>query len=1459
MKTKVFGIVVFMLILVSSFSNVFGIEILGPLDDEWNIEEIEDTALAGQYNSIALDSNDYPHISHYKSGDNYGDLKYAKWTGTEWENTAIDTSEITGLYSSICIDSNDYPHISYYDYSDDNLNYVKWTGTDWDYDTVDYSGDVGRWCSLALDSNGNPHISYRDSTNKDLKYAYKTGSGWTDETVVSTGDVGYFTSIALDSNDYPRISYVGLSSNGTFYLKHIQWTGNSWKYNTLFIDIGTGIIDEGESYGFSSLAIDTDDKSHIAYWRNYDGESNIRYAKQASNPYVFSRVSVDIGNPVQGKLVLDSNNLPHISYCRSLTQKYAHKLGGSTWFISYVSTSASGLSSSIDLDSNGLPCISFWKLGLYYATSTNFPPNVPNVPSGPSSVVQGDTETYCTSGFDPNGDQVQYRFDWGDGTTSDWTSFVNSGETACKSYSWSSGGFFNVKAQSRDEWGASSGWSNSLTVDVFGCDAGGPYKGFKNYHVNFAGSADGGTGSYEYRWDFKNDGTYDTSWSDDNKATDTYTSSGSYTVKLQARESGGRTHTDTSEVTIKNLPVVVDALLTLSGTTLDRAGEHFYKNISFNSNALTYLINLDGSVPGSVNLKDFSGPYDFFVDWYTSKIEIDLYPYDPGSDLMKYSGKVDLDLEAYNNAVKINYGVNFDFEKEPQGDEFTWELYIFINGKVEFPLLRIYSAVGPFPVSAKADLILKAGIGFYINSPTNFNQNIFDSVDGFLGVEAEVCGGLGIVGVASVGLYTNVGGKWKFKAPESGGSIFDSFQASISFGAYAEIFCVGKWKWEWFKAKWPNTIMNDPTNDNSWQFMPRNYDPADWVNNPEGVLINDSFPASHPNIGGNSNDERIMVWTQDDLTITGVGANKGDGREIWYSIWNKNNEEWNNPVQLTNDERIQSNPTITMFENGDALCVFNYLDESASGKTIEEIFEDMEVGYSYWDGSYWTLPQLIVSGGTGVTVDSYPVIKSDGNDAVVVWVCDSDGNVSTVNDKQLYASFWDGSQWSGQRIISNKNIISIPVSLAFKNGQTACAYAVDEDADLLNSFNDQNIYVTTFTDNPSEDNTIQITNTGRNGNPCVNYIFDYPSVSWAKEVEERSNGKLNVSILFKENINSRDQPETVADGITDITSSSLFKTQARDKSNIPLIGWNEGDKICFSRKFSNGWEDKLTLHESYELMDQTGWYHNGSGDAVYAVFVEKDNITSYQSCQLRVAGMGQMLAPEKPTISGPSSGYINDEYEFCTSAIDPTPDDKLWFKWDWGDGNQSEWLSHPNGDPYKSGESCCKKNAWKNAGEYEIKVKAKNNYRESKWSEIFIITITSHPPSDPIINGPNTGRVGVEYTYTFVSGEPEGENIYYYIDWDDGENTGWVGPCKNGEELILNHTWNKRGPFYLKAKAKDINDIESDWRTFEIIIPRSRLKNIFIFSDFLKNMFKNLPIFERVIIRLIRKTHLVKL
>jgi hypothetical protein len=102
-------------------------------------------------------------------------------------------------------------------------------------------------------------------------------------------------------------------------------------------------------------------------------------------------------------------------------------------------------------------------------------------------------------------------------------------------------------------------------------------------------------------------------------------------------------------------------------------------------------------------------------------------------------------------------------------------------------------------------------------------------------------------------------------------------------------------------------------------------------------------------------------------------------------------------------------------------------------------------------------------------------------------------------------------------------------------------------------------------------------------------------------------------------------------------------------------------------------------------------------------------------------------------------------------------------------------------------------------------------------------------PDAPEITGPSNGKPGEELQYTFVTTDPNGDDVYYYIEWGDGTNTGWIGPYSSGEGVTESHSWSSKGAYTISAKAKDTDENEGLSGTLTINIPRNK----FVFSNFI--------------------------
>ena len=95
----------------------------------------------------------------------------------------------------------------------------------------------------------------------------------------------------------------------------------------------------------------------------------------------------------------------------------------------------------------------------YSVAAANGAPATPATPTGASNALVNASIAFSTSATDPNGDSLEYRYDWGGGVLSSWGA-------ASQSHSWSAAGSYTVKAQARDSLLAESAWSAGKTVSI---------------------------------------------------------------------------------------------------------------------------------------------------------------------------------------------------------------------------------------------------------------------------------------------------------------------------------------------------------------------------------------------------------------------------------------------------------------------------------------------------------------------------------------------------------------------------------------------------------------------------------------------------------------------------------------------------------------------------------------------------------------------------------------------------------------------------------------------------------------------------------------------------------------------------------------------------------------------------------------------------------------------------------
>jgi hypothetical protein len=213
--------------------------------------------------------------------------------------------------------------------------------------------------------------------------------------------------------------------------------------------------------------------------------------------------------------------------------------------------------------------------------------------------------------------------------------------------------------------------------------------------------------------------------------------------------------------------------------------------------------------------------------------------------------------------------------------------------------------------------------------------------------------------------------------------------------------------------------------------------------------------------------------------------------------------------------------------------------------------------------------------------------------------------------------------------------------------------------------------------------------------------------------------------------------------------------------------------------------------------------------------------------------------PEKPILNGPTQGVFNETLTFTSSTIEPDGE-PLFYEFDWGNGEMSEWLG-----PYNSGETVTATHSWPGLGAYIVRVIAKDNLSAtSPWSDPLRVDITDNmQPDAPIIDGPANAKLGKNYDYTVSSTDFDNHNVCFLIVWGDGGITNMTEFYSSGEEVVFSHVFSKSGNLRIQVRSMDEVGYYSDWTIFDVSLPRDKAT----FSPLFLSLLERFPILQKFI------------
>lgn len=163
----------------------------------------------------------------------------------------------------------------------------------------------------------------------------------------------------------------------------------------------------------------------------------------------------------------------------------------------------------------------------------------------------------------------------------------------------------------------------------------------------------------------------------------------------------------------------------------------------------------------------------------------------------------------------------------------------------------------------------------------------------------------------------------------------------------------------------------------------------------------------------------------------------------------------------------------------------------------------------------------------------------------------------------------------------------------------------------------------------------------------------------------------------------------------------------------------DGDQIYYMWDWADGtFSEWIGPYNSGETVQAS---HTWTEVGTYDVKVKAKDVYEVQSgwsdpLTVSIVANNPPNTPDKP--AGKTSCKPGTTYLYSTKTTD-ADGDSVYYMWDWGDGNFSNWLG-----PFASGATASGQKSWSEKGTYSVKVKAKDtNGDESAWSEPLEITL----------------------------------------------------------------------------------------------------------------------------------------
>ncbi len=411
-------------------------------------------------------------------------------------------------------------------------------------------------------------------------------------------------------------------------------------------------------------------------------------------------------------------------------------------------------------------------------------------------------------------------------------------------------------------------------------------------------------------------------------------------------------------------------------------------------------------------------------------------------------------------------------------------------------------------------------------------------------------------------------------------------------------------------------------------------------------------------------------------------------------------EFYNNKIYISYYDSSGKNLKIAKIENNNITREIVDSKEDVGMYTSIEIDSIRNLHLSYYDktngnlkyalykNNNWNIETVDTTGDVGL--DTSIIVDSNNNPHISYY--------DKTNGDLKYA-FYKNNNWNIETVDTKENT-GLGTSIIFDSSSNPyISYSSKTDGYLYYAYKKDNNWNTNQVDTDCIVHGSTSITVDNKDNPYILY-YDVkpPNEDWNLRLAYFSNSKWNIEII---------QPDLKH--FYNIQGSDILIDRFQ-RIHVCYYDWESWD-LNYAYKKENIW-----YFESVDTERMVGSYASIAIDDEgypHISYMDSNNLALKYAKKIQ-------YSPEKPDKPiGPNKCKLNTECKFTTKSSD-FDNDKIRYKWDFGDGEDTEWS-----DYYNSDEQIEVSHVWSEKDIYQIKVKAEDiNGYESKWSEKLEISVS---------------------------------------------------------------------------------------------------------------------------------------